>query len=528
MTIPIQLAIQGGGARITYLIAALEAVQSLEREGVLRVTRIAGTSAGAIAGALYGAGIDMQRARDAFEAHREELLRAFPRTEASLRATWCVLTRRPLWDAEPLRRLLAKLLSPHERLGDLAVPLVIVATDLTNMQPCVYRNAGEPLLSSLLDSAGIPFFFRTAPTGHAAYRVIVDGGVCENLPCDQLDSSEEQGKVVGISFAASRSDARPGRSMSGSLGFLRALFETALNASELRSHLALGANNFVIRTGAGTFDFQRAFTTGLGAEYRETRLLAEEFFRSHVERASGSGTRGEEERPGDDAAASGFPVAQLPQVIGPLRNWYRHQERTRFEMLSVRMVITAASPLRGIDDVRHEIVFRPSESPIHCYKINLVSPWSPLSDNGRCEVFDRSCEPVPCDRVSVTERIDQPRELLLLFHEPIVPGDERAPFTLRVRDTIPAALGLGAEGRDELLIDRAARADRPIASVQIIVHLPEELAATAITASPGSTGARMTPSELMRHAAPAGFTTLGWKGTNVPPDASFGCCLIRR
>jgi predicted acylesterase/phospholipase RssA len=271
MTIPIQLALQGGGAKITYLVAALEAVQSLEREGLLRVTRIAGTSAGAIAGALYAAGVDMKRVRDTFEAERDDLLRAFPPADASLRAAWCLLTRRPFWNAEP-----------HARLGDLAIPLVIVASDLTNMQPCIYDDPSEPLLASLLDSAGIPFFFRTPPATGDAYRVIVDGGVCENLPCDRLSYNAEEGEVVGISFAA----ARAGAPVHGSLAFSRALFETALNASELRAHLALGPNNFVIRTDAGAFDFPRAFTTGLGAEYRETRLLAEEFFRRYAARTA--------------------------------------------------------------------------------------------------------------------------------------------------------------------------------------------------------------------------------------------------
>ena len=84
MTIPIQLAIQGGGAKITYLLAALESVQALERGGLLRVTRIAGTSAGAIAGALYAAGVDMRRARDAFESDRHQLLRAFPAAGVAL------------------------------------------------------------------------------------------------------------------------------------------------------------------------------------------------------------------------------------------------------------------------------------------------------------------------------------------------------------------------------------------------------------------------------------------------------------
>lgn len=86
MPTPIQLAIQGGGAKITHLVAALEAVQALQREGVVRVTRIAGTSAGVIAGALFAAGVDLQRARDAFETQRDALLRAFPAPDVSLRA----------------------------------------------------------------------------------------------------------------------------------------------------------------------------------------------------------------------------------------------------------------------------------------------------------------------------------------------------------------------------------------------------------------------------------------------------------
>src|SRR6185436_6858220 len=132
MTIPIQLAIQGGGAKITSLLAALEAVQSLEREGLLRVTRIAGTSAGAIAGALYGAGVDMRRARDAFEADRDALLRAFP-PAGVVRCAWKLVTRQPFWNAAPLRRWLTRLLASRDTIGDLDIPLIVVASDLTNM-----------------------------------------------------------------------------------------------------------------------------------------------------------------------------------------------------------------------------------------------------------------------------------------------------------------------------------------------------------------------------------------------------------
>lgn len=54
----IQVAFQGGGAKIFALIAAAEVLKSFEREGRIEVTRIAGTSAGALVGTLYAAGVE--------------------------------------------------------------------------------------------------------------------------------------------------------------------------------------------------------------------------------------------------------------------------------------------------------------------------------------------------------------------------------------------------------------------------------------------------------------------------------------
>ena len=526
MTVPIQLAIQGGGAKITHLIAALEAVQSLQRRGILRVTRIAGTSAGAIAGALFAAGVDMQRARDAFEADRDRLLRAFPPTSARLRAAWCLLTARPFWDAAPLRRLLVRLLAPREHLGDLEIPLTIVASDLTNMQVCTYDRPDAPLISSLLDSAGIPFFLRTPPGRRRdAYRVIVDGGVCENLPSDKLSYSATEGEVVGITF----SGARTGAPLRGFLDFARALLETALNASVLRAQLALGPNNFMIHTDGGSFDFAHAFTAGLGAEYRETRLRAEEFFREYVERASAVDRAS---RPASAGRLTELPAARLRNIVEALRSMYLlQQEPMRFEFVLVRMVVTGASQTlarpRQADQICHEIVFRAAAHPVSCYRIRLTPAGREGEPTTQCEVFDRSYGPVPFDLVPVSDNASEDRDYLLFFREPILPGDARSPVTLRVRDTVPEALRLVKEGRDELLT-RASRAEGPIGRVEIVVHLPEELGETVVAAASGSGGSLMTPAELLRFAAPAGFVTLGWKGENVPPNTLFGCNLVKR
>jgi predicted acylesterase/phospholipase RssA len=515
VTISIQLAIQGGGAKITYLLAALESVQSLEREGLLRVTRIAGTSAGAIAGALYAAGVDMRRARDAFESDRDALLRAFPPAGVA-RCAWKLVTRQPFWNAAPLRHWLTKLLGARNTIGDLDLPLIVVASDLTNMQPCVYEAPEEPLVSCIMDSAGIPFFFRTAPhPSHENDRVVVDGGICENLPAEELTNAPAYGDVVGITFGVSRARAP----LTSFADFTRALLETAMNASVLRAQLELGANNFVIHTEAGSFDFRRAFESGLGAEYRETRLLAERFFRDYAERAA---------RPNLVA----FPQRRLRDVTDALRTMYERQhEPVRFEVLSVRMVVTGASQARegrrGPDDIRHEIVFRASEEPIHCYRIKLTPAAAPDLQKSQCEVFDCHSFPVAFDLVPIPDSIDDAREYLLFFRDPIVPGDPRSPLTLRVRDAVAGVLCLAAENRDELLTS-ATRADRPVSRVEIVVHLPEELSDTAIVPAPGSNGAPMSPVELMSYAAPANFFTLGWKGENVPPNTMFGCNLVRR
>ena len=516
MTIPIQLAIQGGGAKITFLLAALEAVQSLERERLLRVTRIAGTSAGASTCALYAAGVDMRRARDAFEADRDRLLRAFP-PMGFARGAWKVITRQPFWNAAPLRHWLHELLGARERIGDLEIPLIVVASDLTNMQPCIYASPNDPLVSSIMDSAGIPFFFRTAPaTADANYRVVVDGGICENLPTEVLTDAPESGEIVGITFGVSRSPA----TLTSFADFTRALLETAMNASVLRAQQALGANNFVIQTDAGSFDFSRAFATSLGAEYRETRLLAERFFREYVERAS---------RPENPVP---FPQRRLHDVTGALRMMYQRQhEQSRFEVLSVRMIVTGASQAkperRGPDDIRHEITFRASDAPIHCYRIKLTPAAAPDLQKSQCEVFDRSSFPVAFDLVPIPDYTDDAREYLLFFRTPIVAGDPRSPITLRVRDAVAGVLRLVPEGRDELLTC-ATRADRAIPRIEIIAHLPEDLADTTLAAAPGPEGMPMSPFELMPFAAPANFFTLGWKGENVPPNTMFGCNLVRR
>jgi predicted acylesterase/phospholipase RssA len=143
----IQVAIQGGGAKIWALLAAIEGLQELEAENVLRVTRIAGNSAGAIVACIFAGRIPANSVRTILKMQfGEKLVRLFPRP-SPLNILRLFLTGKPLWDENALGKVLASLFNEHHLF--------------------------------YFDSSGIPFCFRT--WRHTGGCVIVDGGLCENI-----------------------------------------------------------------------------------------------------------------------------------------------------------------------------------------------------------------------------------------------------------------------------------------------------------------------------------------------------------
>src|SRR5262249_11277470 len=150
----LQLALQGGGARICALLAAMDAVQSLESRGVLKVTRIAGSSAGSVVACLYAAGLSLAGVRTLLRSQpRERVLKLFPHTPKAVMA-WRVLRGRPFWPEHRLRQLLDEVFREAQArtLGDLedktGVKVMIVASDLVGGRPVVYKDPSDPIVSS--------------------------------------------------------------------------------------------------------------------------------------------------------------------------------------------------------------------------------------------------------------------------------------------------------------------------------------------------------------------------------------------
>lgn len=155
------LVLGAGGARGYAHIGVL---QALTRAGV-RMDLVVGCSAGAIAGALYASGQDMDQVEKLF---------AYP--GFSKRLLDISLSREGLVKGDKLLDVI-RLLTKDAKFEDLPMPLAIVATDIERGELVVFREGS--VAHAVRASISIPGFFK--PYRYRE-RLLVDGAVINRLP----------------------------------------------------------------------------------------------------------------------------------------------------------------------------------------------------------------------------------------------------------------------------------------------------------------------------------------------------------
>lgn len=182
----IGLALGGGGVRG---LAHIPLLRILEDEGV-EIQAVAGTSMGALVGACVAHGWDSRELRERVERHvllpdgGLGQLREKGR-ELSRWLGFFALARDKgaFFSADGfIRYLLGGLESAN--FDDLAIPFHAVATDFADGRKVVFSDG--PLLPALKASIAIPGVFE--PVRHDG-RLLVDGGVADNVPWSVLDPS---------------------------------------------------------------------------------------------------------------------------------------------------------------------------------------------------------------------------------------------------------------------------------------------------------------------------------------------------
>lgn len=170
----IGLALSGGGAKG---FAHLGALQVLEERGI-KPDIISGTSAGAIVGAYYAAGLKPK-----------EILKLFLKHDAMDFISFTI-PKEAFLKYDGFIKFLKETL-PVKRFEDLNVPLCVVASDFDKGE-CKVFTEGE-LLPRVIASCSIPILFKPVMIDGVRY---VDGGLYKNFPVTPI--RDVCRKVIGV------------------------------------------------------------------------------------------------------------------------------------------------------------------------------------------------------------------------------------------------------------------------------------------------------------------------------------------
>lgn len=559
--LPIQLALQGGGAKICTLMAAMEAVEELEADRVLRVTRIAGTSAGSLVGCLFAAKVKMGEARAYLVGGEgKNLLRYFP--EPSLwKMGMLYLYGQPLWDVAKLKSRLTKLFEGrkivelgHFQTQGRRIPVKVVAADLARSDKVVYPDDPpgnrKRVVDAIMDSCGLPFYMRAWGGG----TVAVDGGICENLPSDVLrDGDQEQlGRVAALIFPKAEPKL-PQNFKSFSLGLL----EVAMNNSIARSMESLKeVQRFPIPTTIDTFDFKTALEEGLKDEYYNkmkdaVRKFLEDFVEDTRQELIAKATQATQASIVRDIVGRQEPDVTTDywakagniskEVMQEMFRVYRAQhEGSKFRYVKCLFEVEA-NCLRKADDpqrqspdsIFYQLTFEPGAVPLYCVSVALArSKGVETTFLGRTKLNVRNGSGRVVNTINVPAlnpdpNYDDDRELLVFFDPPLAPESGR--YTLTFQDAAHNFMGLLAKkvaGESDVEDDELSfvprRAQGQVERIDLVLHVPDHLK-DVLRPGPEDGAAQIGQllSDTGDYKTDLDFHTIAWRGENLKPNVKF-------
>ncbi len=159
------LALSGGA---THGAAHIGILQVFEREGI-RPDFVAGTSAGALVGSAYCAGVPL-----------DELEKLFVSMDWPTLVKISLKKPLALFDTQPMEEFIKKHMGDCE-FKDLELPFAAICCDIVTGERIVIDKG--PVAPAVRASAAIPGLFSPVEIGD---RLLVDGGVVDNLPVEQV------------------------------------------------------------------------------------------------------------------------------------------------------------------------------------------------------------------------------------------------------------------------------------------------------------------------------------------------------
>ncbi len=524
--VPIQVCFQGGGAKIAALLAAAAVLQELEQaEKKIKITRITGTSAGAIVAAFLAADCNLADViKDLAGKGGGDLEAAYTRPGTPTMA-WSALRSKPFWDSAPLAAWLNRRLKESRLkdgrgqrrtprfLSDLPVPVTVVCANLDSGR-AEERTGKAEIISSLLESAGIPFFFRTWESG--GNNLVVDGGLCGNLPVDELLKNIGDGRIVAFSFDEER-PARP-RNL---LGFTTSLIDQAISHSVEIARARVGTDSVCSLRPDPPID---TFAFGDARKFlqQDARLNAlkdqvRQWFTAFLTPSSRSDIKH------DFWHETNANLHELMRGVGRVFAAQQAVQKIRYH--EIRMIVTAnclARPgeegFQQQDLVSYEYFFEPVGGPLFAQRLTLTAhSGSYFSGKYAVELFADKSQTVEVAVIpTLSEARPTDRELIGYFLPPLQPGT--GVYHLRLADlgtdTMRGLVGPDRIDHIELGLSLADGSSIPV--FRLALHVPKSFPAVVIKAAdniPLEVCRKMASAETARHFAgpPLDFRTEAWE-----------------
>lgn len=485
--VSVRLALQGGGAKLYALLGSLCALQTLEAKGTIKVKEVAGTSAGAIAGALFAARLPMTDVRDWLHTSPSAARLAIPVRKA--KNMWPVTqifyaVRRKAWIPERALRdaldglfALGKLRPGNMKLSafhaDDRIPFRSYATDLTNGRLVQHDN--EIFLDeALCQSAGLPFVLKTATSGN---KEMVDGGICENLPSSFFEPRGDP--VAAITFA-------PGsqQGLEKLAKYALALLNTAIDHSVQRARNSLGDHNVcVVPTSLTLLDFDRYLgvprSEEMDEEWNSAFKFALEWFDGFAQRQ-----RQRDHLMGDPWMETrqqpSYWADQCLKFMTNLERVYRasfgHQKHL---IRSIRFEISldcgADGRLDGCEVYYRRTFAAQANQPIAATKVTLWAPQTATISEVEHYIDVAASPPelieMPIDENTLIDKyVEISRQLLMWTMPPL--NSENGEATLHLRTKGKGLMPkLSKGGREEIAISTVLAASA-VQSIDIFLVLP--------------------------------------------------------
>jgi len=483
--VKIQLAIQGGGAKIVALMAVLEALEDLSKD--IQVTRVVGSSAGAIAGVFFASDVGIKNIVNGWKnGELDKLMREleFPKPlilPARLSVMRHLFKPEPIWKTQAIHSYIQSVLNRHpdkptkfSALNKIKkIKVSAISTDICDRRS---RESDDEdlIVNALLNSAGLPYLMRKWNTGGSP--VIVDGGIGDNLPAtkllERLNETQTDETAVCISFAPVSNPVANPTSFSE---FSLSLLDAAIDVSSSQS-AALVPNTFFIKTTIRTFDFPGALTALKSDEYGQIKNDATVWFKSLSQNIR---TLREQEAIALSVTAlhpwqTENTVAQA--VMRGLWTAIERQfseQRFQFHRVELRITVGTLAVPKGHDTLKYTIEFEPGEDPLYCYWISAEDGVEgQLTEEPTLTVRSLDTHDfVPTVRVPVISKHGPAGRATVIFFTPPLTKGKRYCLT-QTEVGLGLMRCLATDSMDNLGVE-PNRVDNAIKLVDLVVDMPK-------------------------------------------------------